>query len=181
MGPEYCCYEQLDHAFPDRSGARFFDMDGVLAIYERDAYRIESSPGKKLYEDERMHYFRTCRPDPVALELFERSYRDGYRTYALTSVRPDLPWARLDKIWWLARYAPWFDPSTRLIVASGDKAQVAMALMRATKLTRAHVLLDDFNQNLCDWANAGGKAIKYLNGVNTPGTFPGAQYRPDYL
>ena len=172
------CFQDLLDMDPGLSGARFFDMDGVLAVYERRAYAERTASGKLLYEDERMHYFRTCEPDRAAMDLFRRFHEKGVRTYALTTVRPDLPWIRFDKVWWLAKHAPWFDPSTRLIIASGDKAQVAMALLKAAALSPRHVLLDDFNPNLEDWKAAGGTAVKYLNGVNTPGTFDGPQYRP---
>lgn len=157
--------------------AVFFDMDGVLARYDRDAYDKNKGRGNGLaiYEDEPLRYFRHCEPDPYAIGLFRQAMLAGIPAYILTSVRPDISWARFDKVWWLRREMPWFDPDTRLIVASGDKAQVAMARMRRARLSDRTVLLDDFNRNLEDWARAGGRAVKYLNGVNSPGTWPGQE------
>ncbi len=158
--------------------ALFFDMDGVIARYDRDAYDKNKGRGNGLaiYEDEELHYFRHCTPDWHAIGLFHRAVQAGIPSYLLTSVRSTLPWVRYDKTAWLRCHMPWFDPSTRLIIADGDKAQVIMARMRLAALNRRTVLMDNFNRNLEDWARAGGTAVKYLNGVNSPGTWGGMHY-----
>ncbi|MCM1295866.1 MAG: hypothetical protein NC311_10020 [Muribaculaceae bacterium] len=156
--------------FPDTGAPVFFDMDGVLAKYDWGAYLTETRPGVKLYMDESLHYFRSCEPDQTAINLLKAFLDDGRRAYILTSVRQDLPWVRYDKVWWLLKHVPWVDPSTRLIVTSGDKAQAAAARAKTAGLNRNMLLFDDFNPNLDDWRRAGGTPVKYLNGVNTPGT-----------
>lgn len=162
--------------FPDPNAPKFFDMDGVLAKYDRAAYSVETRPGVKLYMDEDMHYFRTCEPDPVGIGLL-RSFLDaGHRCYILTSVRSEISWARNDKAWWLARHMPWFDSAARLIICSGDKAQMAAARAKLAGLGRGNLLFDDFNPNLEDWRRAGGTPVKYLNGINTPGTCLACQF-----
>lgn len=176
--PTYRSPEEVMRAFRDLSAPKFFDMDGVLACYEWAAYTTVVSKGRKIYEDERLHYFRTCRPDKNALALAEALHLAGYPVYALTSVKGGIPWARFDKAWWLRRHAPWLDIDTRLIIASGDKAQAAMAQAEIAGLSRETVLFDDFNPNLWDWARAGGTPVKYLNGLNTPGTSGTGQYLP---
>ena len=156
----------------------FFDMDGVLAVYERSAYDPAKgvTPGKAIYEDESLRYFRTCRPDPVGIGMLKEAIGKGYRAYIVTSVRPDLPWARFDKVAWLARHVPEFDASTRLVIASGDKAQLIMAKRKIASLDRRMVLFDDYNRNLEDWRRAGGTAVKYLNGLNTPASYSGPKF-----
>lgn len=155
----------------------FMDMDGVVARYDRWAYDPAKNPGygKAAYEIESLHYFRTCAPDRHALKLLKRAIDAGVDTRLLTSIRSDLPWVRFDKVQWLAEHAPWFDPA-RLVIASGDKAQAVIAMRIASGLGPNTVLLDDFNRNLEDWDRAGGLAIKYLNGVNSPGSWYGRHY-----
>lgn len=172
----YSQASDLLRAFPDPNTPKFFDMDGVLALYDWDAYTTVSRPGIKLYEDEHEHYFRTCTPDPVGISILELFCRYGHRVYLLTAIRSDLPWIRYDKIYWLRKHIPWVDPSTRLIITSGDKVQAATARAKTAGLSKGMMLLDDFNPNLRDWELAGGTAVKYLNGVNTPGTGPAIQF-----
>lgn len=38
---------------------------------------------------------------------------------------------------------------------------------------RYHILIDDFNPNLRNWEAAGGTAVKYINGLNSPESFNG--------
>lgn len=158
--------------------AAFFDMDGVLARYDRDAYdpakgRITGLP---LYMDEHAHYFKHCIPDPLAISLFRSCMQAGIPSFILTSVRSDLPWARFDKVAWVAGQIPECDTSQQLIIADGDKAQAIMAARRMSSLGPGMLLVDDFNRNLWDWRRAGGTAVKYLNGVNTPGTYGGPEF-----
>lgn len=152
-------------AMPDMA---FIDMDGVLAFYDWGIY-LPDKTGQPPYVQEALHVFRDCRPDPIAISILRAFTDAGVPTFILTSIRSDLPWIYHDKIFWLGRHAPWFD-TDRLIVTSGDKAQAAIAASRAGCLTKRMLLLDDFNPNLWDWDRAGGFAMKYLNGVNSPGT-----------
>lgn len=147
----------------------FFDMDGVLAVYDWDMY-LPDDNGVPPYMQEKRHSFRYCKPDPVAIGLLQRFMSMQVPSFILTAIRSDLPWVYHDKILWLERAIPEIDPSEQLIVASGDKAQAAMAAAKSRGLDRNMLLLDDFNQNLWDWHRAGGNAVKYLNGVNTRGT-----------
>ena len=152
-------------AMPDMA---FIDMDGVLARYDWGIY-LPDGTGVPPYMREELHVFRDCRPDPVALSILRAFVDAGVPSYILTGIRSDLPWVYYDKIYWLESHAPWFDPG-RMIVAPGDKAQAAMAASKAGCITKKMLLLDDFNPNLWDWDRAGGCAVKYLNGVNSPGT-----------
>lgn len=153
--------------------AVFFDMDGVLARYERHAYEKYDPDLPPLYEQEDLHYYRTCEPDSAAIALLEYLTGLGIPCWALTSVKPSIPWARYDKIYWLMKHTRQFDAARRTIIADGDKAQVVKAREKICRLDRGMILLDDFNKNLWDWERAGGTAVKYLNGVNSTGSFDG--------
>lgn len=48
----------------------FFDMDGVIAVYEKDAY-IPESGKKPLYLDLDKHYFRTCKKNEHAASILQ--------------------------------------------------------------------------------------------------------------
>lgn len=146
----------------------FIDMDGVLAKYDWGMY-LPDRTGTAPYLQERLHVFRDCVPDPVAIAILRAFVDAGVPTFILTKIRSDLPWVYHDKIDWLGRTVPWFD-TDKLIVTSDDKVQTAVAASRTGSLTRGMLLLDDFNPNLWDWDRAGGTAVKYLNGVNSCGT-----------
>lgn len=157
----------------EEATAVFFDMDGVLARYERHAYEKYDPSLPPLYEQEDMHYYRTCAPDHAAIALLEYLTGLGVPCWTLTSVKPSISWARYDKIYWLMKHTRKFDAAGRTIIADGDKAQVIKAREKICRLDRGMILLDDFNKNLWDWERAGGTAVKYLNGVNSPGSFDG--------
>lgn len=178
----YRDFREIITDFPDPNAAKFFDMDGVLTKYDWAAYLVETRPGVKLYMDENMHYFRTCEPDPAAIGLLASFHDAGFPVFILTSVKSTIPWARYDKIYWIRKHIPWFDCASRFILCDGDKAQMAMARARMAGLSRDMLLFDDFNPNLDDWRRAGGTPVKYLNGVNTPGTSLSPQFDPrDYF
>lgn len=48
----------------------FFDMDDVIAVYEKDAY-IPESGKKPLYLDLDKHYFRTCKKNEHAAKILQ--------------------------------------------------------------------------------------------------------------
>lgn len=166
----------------------FFDMDGVMALYEPEAY-MESIDTKMAYLNH--GYFRERTPDAAAVRLFrkcidpyDRSHPHIDGVYVLSTVPADEPdRARIiaDKRRWLEDYAldrtdehepSCFDIDERTIFAysgSHPKSKVfAAEEMLGRPLTKADCLIDDFNANLKEWDNAGGTAIKYLNGINSP-------------
>lgn len=154
----------------------FIDMDGVLAQYERTAFDISKGPvpGLALFEHEDSHYFKTCKPDPVAVALLEDLLNDpNSEVYILTTVPPHTPWVIADKKEWLSQVVPMFDSTTKLIIASSDKVETIMVKEKLHGLNSSMVLIDDFNKNLNDWRDAGGTAIKYLNGINSENSWDG--------
>ena len=148
----------------------FFDMDGFIARYERWAYQPDLT-GISPFENETFHYFRTCERDEYAYALIKEITKT-YNTYFLTTVPVTMPWHIMDKIQWIKEKIPEIDPHTKLLIANSDKSEVADVLLK-TKTLENVVLFDDYNPNLIAWRNAGGIAIKYLNGVNSPDSYDG--------
>lgn len=154
----------------------FFDMDGVLAIYERHAYDPEKGPvkGIALYEHEESHYFKHCLPDPTAIGMLnDLLQKKDAEVFVLTTVAPHTPWAAEDKREWLSQFVPNFDSSSHLIIADCDKAETIIVKQQLKSLNGNMILIDDFNRNLEDWRSAGGMSIKYLNGINSQNSFDG--------
>lgn len=154
----------------------FVDMDGVIAKYDRHAYDRPNGPipGTALFEHEPSHYFAHCDPDPTGIAMLRLllAIKDA-KTYILTSVAAHIPWAIEDKKAWLADHCPEIDTARQFVVTRSDKTEVARAMTLAKQLTELTVLIDDFNPNLLKWRRAGGKAVKYLNGVNSPTSWSG--------
>lgn len=154
----------------------FVDMDGVIAKYDRYAYDRPNGPirGTALFEHEPSHYFLHCKPDPTGIAMLEglMLIKDA-KTYVLTSVAPHIPWAIEDKMSWLEHNCPCVDIKRQFIATRSDKTEVARAMTLAKTLSETTILIDDFNPNLLKWRNAGGKAVKYLNGVNSPTSWSG--------
>lgn len=157
-----------------QSNNYYFDMDGVLAEYDRNAY-IGSHP---LFLDKQSHYFMTCLPDTTAMELIYRLYLDYTKKntepniYILTSVNQDMLNVHThDKTEWIAKYMPFIKPSQ--ILFSYTSKRDAVEFINSHKLTAHDILIDDYNKNLTEWERAGGKSVKYSNGINDPSSFNG--------
>lgn len=159
----------------------YIDMDGVLALYDRDAYRGNDP----LFLRKNQHYFRNLKPDRKALELVDRLHHNsrytGDKIYILTS----LPMNNAifnehfhDKIEWLAEWLPYIAIGDILISVTSKRD--AVEYIHDHTLTADDILIDDYNKNLVEWRDAGGTAIKYCNGLNDPTSFKGeVLYFPD--
>lgn len=148
----------------------YFDMDGVLAIYEPDAYIQPHPKFMRLNE----HYYRSVKPDELMTHLFNQlCLCKHHKTYILTSVSTPLDIRSeqvIDKIQWLERYCPQIDIDNQFIVAATDKRDTISAIGISSP---SDILIDDFNRNLNHWKTVGGTAVKYCNGINSPDSFSG--------
>lgn len=151
----------------------YFDMDGVLALYDRSAYEGENPrflrPGE--------HYFRNLEEDSIAAEVFrwlnEHAEELSISIYILTS----LPGGDIfnehfhDKILWLFEKFPGIRIEQILVSVTNKNDTVKYIKNRA--LQKRDILIDDFNRNLSQWQKNGGTAIKFCNGINNPDSFSG--------
>jgi hypothetical protein len=152
----------------------FFDADGVLFLYERDAY--SGSNPKWLRKNE--HYFRNLQPDMRMREcidlLHERVRYTGDEIYILTSLRNDgliFNEHLHDKI---VSFQKWFEyiDIDHILISTGQKRDTVEYITN-NEVTNSDILIDDFNVNLNEWSQAGGTAVKYCNGINTPSSWLG--------
>ena len=127
----------------------YFDMDGVLAVFEKDA------PIEDIFDPEG-DYFRHCDPDWLMIRLLLKLEEDGLDVAILTqspagnAMRDKKDWAKdkgLGKI------------PIILVPYGQDKAEYI-------KKDEVNVLIDDYTRNLRLWEAAGHVGIKYYNGKN---------------
>lgn len=160
----------------------FFDMDGVLAVYETSAY--QSVAGEvPTFEDAQRHYFRSCLPDERMVEV-ARALRDTVPTAYLTKIHNDIAIAATqfaDKVDWLRAQGLSNDPldgshsseypcipDIIACLCTDDCPTKAEWLARVLD-TRPHagdILIDDRNEELQSWTRMGGVSIKYCNGYS---------------
>lgn len=176
----------------------FFDMDGVLAVYEASAYR--SVTGEvPAFEDAQRHYFRSCLPDERMVEV-ARALRDVMPTAYLTKIHSDIAIASAqfaDKVEWLRAQGLGDDP-VNVPHALLDRACVPAVIAclctddcptKAEWLAnvlgdRPHagdILIDDRNEELQSWTRMGGVAIKCCNGYsNSVASWNGLSILPSH-
>ncbi len=150
----------------------YFDMDGVLARYDINGYTGDDPAFKKPGS----HYFFNLEPDPTATEILKTLYKEiPGNVMVLTSVfseREIRNEQTFDKINWLLKVFPDFDFGAHFLSCSTEKRNL-ISNIRGKALTKRDILIDDWNANLYAWANNGGTAIKYLNGLNSQESWPG--------
>lgn len=147
----------------------YFDMDGVLAEYDYNCFLGENPP----YLTKDSHCYKDLKADVKAIEVMTKLHERKKQVCVLTNptnlghlyveqVR--------DKIKWLNNYVTWLDIKTQFIAIPGPKRNI-METIRKPKnqpITMHDILIDDWNPNLNTWNQAGGLALKYCNGINSP-------------
>ena len=158
----------------------YLDMDGVLAIYEQDAYTGEEPKWLK----KNLHYFRSLKPDMKALKIADALWRwcqqHTDNLYVLSSLIPNgaiFNEHLHDKILWLRDWMPYLKIENILISVTSKRD--AVEYIMGHSLTERDILIDDYNKNLIEWEKAGGRAIKYCNGINSTNSFNGTHIYPN--
>lgn len=154
----------------------FFDADGVLFKYDRDAYCGEHP----IWLRKGNHYFRDLEPDRKmlkAVDLLSREIRyTGDSIYILTSlVNNSMMFNEHfhDKIISFQKWYPYIDID-HILISSGPKRE-AVEYITGNSITDRDILIDDYNKNLEEWRTNGGTSIKYCNGINNPHSFNGSK------
>lgn len=125
-------------------------MDGVLADFDGqvnalDRYKLETGFFSQLQTLPLLEQVRAMLIDPQTRQKI-------YILSASPNEKTDH-----DKKIWLSKHLPLLYESHIIFVRNGaDKAQYA----------NGAILIDDYTPNLKKWEQAGGVAIKYLNGKN---------------
>lgn len=141
---------------PNKRAPRiFFDMDGVLNVWEANTHMdIVTAPG----------YMRTRKPIESMVKASKLLSKAGFEVWIASAVLPyehSIP----DKKFWIRQHCPWFTEDRQVFIPYGtDKAKSLRNLV-----DHGDVFLDDYTANLRDLQNAFGKqmeCVKVLNGIN---------------
>ena len=131
----------------------FIDMDGTLAEWK------ENESTDILYEK---GYYEKLKPNEFLLQVIKELVKKGEDIYILSSFLNDSKYALEEKNNWLDRYLPELSKNKRIFIKYGDNK----ALSVPNGVSKFDYLIDDYTKNLFDWNDAGGVAIKFLNGIN---------------
>lgn len=146
----------------------FFDLDGTLAVW----HTVSS-----ITELQKKGYFYNLEPTILTKFANRLATHKGVETVVLSHYLPDT-YALNDKNRWCDVHVPKISRDRRLYVPCGVSKAEFIREMLKRPLTEDDILVDDFSKNLIEWEKAGGKAIKWLNGMNgTGGTFTGTRVR----
>lgn len=145
----------------------FVDMDGTLARFhdrildEEGAVQIE-----KMYEK---GYFENLEPFQNMVDMVNcivEKYEDKVEVFVLSAVDHNEMYGIVEqKNAWIDKYLPHIDKEHRMYPEIGmSKVAVIPGGVKATD-----ILIDDYNKNLREWEEVGGKAVKCINNVNHQG------------
>jgi len=129
----------------------YVDMDGTIAEYR---IGCDSMIFNK-------NYFYSLKKIGNVIDALMELENEGYEVYILTALI-DSPYIEEEKHKWLDEHYC-IDMNKRIFTKKG-KAIYA----------KDNVLLDDYNKNLNAWNEAGGIAIKALNGINSKESYNGS-------
>lgn len=148
----------------------YFDMDGVLADFNRGVHDLCDMEPSDLNNPDETHdnnmweeirkvgdFYYQLRPIPGAVELFRKLHeRFGSQCQILTGVpkpKRNIPNAGDDKKRWVCEYL-------------GDDVIVNVVLTEDKKnyvKDKECILVDDMSKNICAWKKAGGTGVLFLN------------------
>lgn len=158
----------------------WFDKDGVLAKYDYSIYLAETGSSPP-WLTKNAHVYRHLPANKNMLHAFRELYGRlqekppcewEYEMKVLTSVSDSVTLSEqvLDSWHWLHKKIPEFKQRDFYAVAV-PKQELPVTLRRYNSaengLTKADILIDDYNKNLEAWEKAGGTAVKALNGINS--------------
>lgn len=132
----------------------FFDMDGVLFKFDNTLTTLEP-----LYEE---GYFRNLLPHRLAVHCLQELLSEVPDRIYILSHYIDSPFAECEKREVLQELFPSLDPHNVILVPYGENKTDHVPL----RVKENDFLIDDYNQNLVCWRDAGGYAIKFVNDIN---------------
>lgn len=152
----------------------YCDMDGFMYLYDYGMF--EKKPVGQNWNDVGSHAFLKCEVDGFAHKFLQRLSRYiGSDLCVLTSVDASCKEIEnehiFDKMKRVAEDYPFM--SLCNFMACASEKRNAISKIKGMNLSKSDILIDDYNKNLYAWQNAGGTSIKYINGVNSVGDWPG--------
>lgn len=156
----------------------WFDKDGVLSQYDYSLYEPEfGAPAPWLVRN--AHVFKGLDPYPNMCEAFKTWYQDNCNKSCkkraanikvLTAVSDSITLSEqvLDSMEWCRQNLGLKQRDFYAVAV--PKESVPMTLRN--KIDKYDILFDDYPVNLKAWKEAGGTAVKVVNGINS--------YSPDY-
>jgi 5'(3')-deoxyribonucleotidase len=143
--------KSLDRPASDKPSV-YFDIDGTLGKWNAKATMEEIF-------DTKNHYFLKVQPEPFVIDLAKQLYEDGVDVCIISAADKDtIP----DKYDWIKKHLPFIEDDKIFFAPLGaDKTQF---IQHNADIS---VLIDDYNPNLKAWKEAGGHAMKMLNGINS--------------
>ena len=150
------------------------DEDGVIAIYEPHAYRPSPTNPNPAFFQPNVHYYKTVTPDNTIIQVYNELQK-YIPFYVLTNLTEEFPlWQehKTDKIEWTHEHLPFLNMETQFHAIHIPKWQYAQKILQRP-LCKSDILISDYNKDLFPWAQAGGTAVKYLNGINSKESYEG--------
>lgn len=134
----------------------FFDMDGVLANFDKKV--DEMGDIKAMFEP---NFFRTLEPMEEGINETIAELQKHYTVKILSKAcvkRNDKRFIgqMVDKVNWLKQYVPCLDELNIIIQATDECKGDIVEMYKQHEC----ILIDDYSKNLADWTFAGGKGIK---------------------
>lgn len=136
----------------------FVDMDGTIARFYEDPNCLERM------NDE--GFFASLNPYESVVQAIRR-LTDEAEVIFISAVSREANTAISDKKDWLKRYFGDCRYTTLFPAIGENKAELAKT--HYGQLSASDVLLDDYNRNLEEWAQAGGRSVKLINEINNKG------------
>ena len=149
----------------------WFDMDGVMTIYDYDLYVPKKAGETPRFLQPRSHVFASLAENEALMKAFDLLYKKYKRSEevsvnVLTSIPVGLLQAEhtLDKYQWCLDHIPDFSAEDFYCVSVPKHDAVIDFLW---PLTKNEILIDDYPKNLANWTKRGGTAVKCVNGINS--------------
>lgn len=137
----------------------YFDMDGVLANFDKAVQEMGGIDNLPWLNSK--GFFRKLQPIGTPNDTIQLLQGLGYNVYILSKVEVrDVAGQQraIDKVNWCKEHLPSL-PSENVIIVPYHENKVDYLKSDI----RTSVLLDDYKENLKEWHNLGGYAVKFGN------------------
>lgn len=144
----------------------FFDMDGTLVEYRRDA---------DVDKMKQQGYFYNLKPEWNMILAMKRLHEIfPNRVYVLTAVYPDeFSFSVDEKYRYMKKIFPFMENNYITVdVPMGETKQDKVLSLIGRSIDKNCLLIDDYSVNLKSWEESGGRPVKYKNGINNNNNTP---------